>query len=105
MITEKQYYEALKIVNEYHKQIEDKINEIESKICHGYNLDTRLAIKAKCVNTKGSQGNDFSKYLTENKEYDILKIKNNNRLFNIVTDNGSKRTYRYDQSIWIFVYE
>lgn len=101
-ITEKQYLEAVLIVKEYHKQIEDKINEIESKIASGNNNDKLLAIKVKCIGIKGSQGNYFP-YITVGKIYDIVKSKYKTK-FRIIADNGKKRTYGFDQIIWEFIY-
>lgn len=107
MITDNQYFNALKIIREYHKQIEDKINEIELKISHSDNDEKRLAVKARCISIIGSQGNNFP-YLTIGKEYNILKSNFKSEYktrFKIIADNGKKRTYRFNQSIWLFIYE
>jgi len=98
MITDEEYLQAVKIVKEYHQQINSIVEEV-------IQIDKRTSKKVKCIR-EYSSGGFFMDYLTIGKEYEIIhkpytrngrnKDYNNDEYFAIIDNNGKKRYYVYD---------
>jgi hypothetical protein len=106
MITENEYLEAVKIVKEYHQQINSIIDEMPK-------LNIKTSKKVKCINTYAG-GHDLY-FLTLGKEYDVIQNPykrasnrrdwNNERNFGVIDDNGKMRYFSYDNPsrVWEFL--
>ena len=106
MITDEEYLKAVKIVKDYHRQINSIIDEMSK-------LNVKSCKKAKCINTYAG-GHDLY-YLTLDKEYEIIsnpykrgshrKDLNNELYFGIIDDNGKMRYYPYENPsrVWEFL--
>lgn len=105
MVTQEEYLKAVKVIREYHAQLEALVRGVDE-------FKPKQASKVKCITTYAG-GHDLY-MLTLNKEYEIIHNPrtrgrsahwHNEREFAIIDDNGKKRYYNYKNpsGVWAFL--